>query len=578
MTSVPEYGGSAAELYCIQWQPSVPAAPASEPAVGRWAVVAEPHDARATALVERLLAAGRPCHRASFDAVAQVLPAEHVVCLWGAGDAALEPPDAALASVNTAVRVVQRLVGEETAPLRLFWVTTDAQAVTSTDRVASLPATAVWGVGRAVRQEQQELECVLLDVGAGESAATDLWSELVRSDDEDEVAWRDGHRFVARLDVAGESATPSRPLRTDGSVLITGGLGELGVGLARHFARSGVRHLILTGRRGMTTPGVVNVVAELESLGAAVHVAAVDAADRDALARTLADVPSDRPLRAIVHAAGVFDRGLLPELTPQRAEVVLRPKAHGAWNLHELSRGVDLDALILCSSIGGTFVAGGQAHYAAANAFVDGLASHRRCAGQPAQSLVWGVLADPNGRGVGMASELDHAHVRRATRNGLVAVDLNRATALFARAIRCGKVGVVPVPIDLAAARTAFGGAVPPLWRHLVDAEVDGAGEETWQVQFAALDGTTLLDRVTKAVTELVVEVLLLDDVADVEPDQPLTELGLDSLGAVELCKTLSDAVGVEIENEVPFDHPTAEELAAHLIQSHFTSNEESLP
>src|SRR5690606_38986818 len=185
------------------------------------------------------------------------------------------------------------------------------------------------------------------------------------------------------LDLAGRPAQ----VPADGTVLITGGLGAIGRTVARLLAGHGVPRLLLTSRRGADDPRAEDVTAELTALGARVEIAACDVADPDALADLLARIDTEAPLRGVVHCAGVLADAAVTELTADRLAHVLRPKTDGAAHLHRLTAGRPLDLFLLLSSAAGVLGSPGQANYAAANAFLDQLAHHRRALGLPALSL-----------------------------------------------------------------------------------------------------------------------------------------------------------------------------------------------
>ena len=151
-----------------------------------------------------------------------------------------------------------------------------------------------------------------------------------------------------------------RRLDLTGTVLITGGVGELGRELARHLVdRHGVRHLLLTSRRGLETPGAPELVAALRALGAeTVQVVSCDVSDRASVRSVLSGIPAERPLTGVFHLAAVLDDGIVPALTGERLERVLRPKVDGAYHLHELTADQDLAAFVLFSSVAGTWRCG----------------------------------------------------------------------------------------------------------------------------------------------------------------------------------------------------------------------------
>ncbi|WP_139821101.1 MDR/SDR family oxidoreductase, partial [Mycobacterium xenopi] len=199
-------------------------------------------------------------------------------------------------------------------------------------------------------------------------------------------------RYLSQARHVGKVVLTMPDVWAAGTVLITGGTGMAGSAVARHVvARHGVRHVVLLSRRGAEAPGVGELVGELGGSGATVRVVACDAADREALAKVISDIPVQWPLSAVIHAAGVLDDAVVTSLTPQRVDAVLRAKVDAAWNLHELTRDLGVSAFVMFSSMAGLVGSSGQANYAAANAFLDALAAHRRANGLPAMSLGWGL-------------------------------------------------------------------------------------------------------------------------------------------------------------------------------------------
>ncbi|MGW6241746.1 SDR family NAD(P)-dependent oxidoreductase, partial [Streptomyces sp. NPDC055094] len=381
---------------------------------------------------------------------------------------------------------------------------------------------------------------------------------------------RDAFRFMSMARHVGKIVLTMPPVwDPEGTVLITGGTGGLGGVLARHLvAERGVRHLMLTSRRGLSAEGATELVAELTAQGAAVSIETCDVADRDALAALLGAVPAEHPLTAVVHTAGVLDDGIIGSLTPERLARVLRPKIDAAWHLHELTRGLDLAAFVVFSSVSGVIGGAGQANYAAGNAFLDALAAHRQATGLPGVSLAWGAWI----QGAGMTSGLGEADLRRAAEAGMPLLSVDQGVSLFDAALATGQAAVAPVRLDLSVLRTR--GTVPPLLRGLVRTTarrtaVAGAGAGT---DAGLAERLGRLERAERHETLLTLvrgqAALVLGHASGdgVDPARAFRDLGFDSLTAVELRNRLNTATGLRLPATMVFDYPTVEALAEHLL------------
>ncbi|MFE2678430.1 type I polyketide synthase, partial [Streptomyces hygroscopicus] len=448
--------------------------------------------------------------------------------------------------------------------------------------VDDLTHAAVWGLVRSAQAEHPG-RFVLVDVQGdadvsgdpARAAAPDGWlPALVAAlrTDEPQLAVRAGAVHAPRLArVAALDGAAVSGLDPAGTVLVTGASGTLGGLLARHLVTErGARRLLLTSRRGAEAAGAAELAAELGALGAEVTWAACDAADRDALARVIGAIPADRPLTAVIHAAGVLDDGIVASLTPERLERVLRPKVDAAWNLHELTRGLDLAEFVLFSSAAGVFGNPGQGNYAAANAFLDALAQHRRAQGLPAVSLAWGLWEDEGG----MAATLADADRQRMSRGSMGALSNAEGLALFDVSGLAGHAVLIPAALDIAALRAQSTAGVAPLLRGLIRTPVrraaagGGGGADEAAGLTERLAGMSAAERdrfLLNLVCGQVATVLGYGSAAAIEPGAAFKELGFDSLTAVELRNRLGAATGLRLPATLIFDYPTPDALAGHL-------------
>jgi polyketide synthase 7 len=385
----------------------------------------------------------------------------------------------------------------------------------------------------------------------------------------------DAYRFLSRARHVGKLVlTVPTPLDPEGTVLITGGTGGLGTLLARHLVtRHGARNLLLISRKGPAAGSADAIRSELTELGASVQIASCDAADRDSLGALLAGIPVEHPLTAVIHAAGVLDDAVFAAQTPRHLDAVLQPKIDAAWNLHELTASADLSAFVLFSSAAGVLGSAGQANYAAANAFLDALAQHRRQQGLPGVSMAWGWWA----QATGMTGHLDERDRTRMSRGGFIPMSSADGLALFDAALWQERSFVVPAQFDLAAIRShsAVGG-LPPIFRGLI-----GAARRTAQSAAAVESSSDLRERLgAMSMSEQERELLDIvrsnaaavlghDSVDAVGADlEFIKELGLDSLGAVELWNRLKSSTGLKLPTSAVFDHPTPKALAQYLASA----------
>ena len=516
------------------------------------------------ALVARLEEGGAVPGRVVFDHVAE--PASSDGAFLAATHAVAERALSELQVILSEARLNETSVA---------WLTSGAVATGPEEGVAGLSRAPLWGLVRSARAEHPDRQLQLLDVDAPPAEAA-LLAKLLSTAAEPELALRHGSVLAPRLVRAGSGtsvpAGEPRRLEPAGTVLITGGAGELGRELARHLVdRHGVRHLLLTSRRGLETPGAPELVAALQALGAeTVQVVSCDVSDRDSVRSVLSSIPAERPLTGVFHLAGVLDDGIVPALTGERLERVLRPKLDGAYHLHELTAEQDLAAFVLFSSVAGLGGAG-QANYAAASVFLDALAAERRQRGLAGMSLMWGFW-EP--RGAGMTAHLGKAELMRMRRQGVLPLSLELGLELLDAALSRPEAVLIPLRLDVGVMQRQLGGAeVPALYRVLLRGGLQRASAASGdtsalRARLAALaSDAERLQALVELAQEDIAAVLALPGASSVPADVPLKELGLDSLMAVELRNRLSARVGSKLPTTLAFDYPTPRAMAQLLLE-----------
>ncbi|MEJ2871983.1 SDR family NAD(P)-dependent oxidoreductase, partial [Actinomycetospora sp. OC33-EN08] len=421
--------------------------------------------------------------------------------------------------------------------------------------------TALAGLGRSVALEHPDRWGGLVDVPVGEVPWAEVLAAISADDDEDQLAVTPTGTRVRRIVPAGPVDADAWTPR--GTVLVTGGTGALGRHVARWAADRGAEHLVLASRSGAEADGVDDLVADLEARGAAATVTSCDLTDRDAVAALLPSLPGD--LTAVVHAAGAPQLARLEETTAEEFTQVLAAKVDGAEHLDALLHDTPLDAFVLFSSIAATWGSGGQAAYAAANAWLDGLARARRGRGLAATAVAWGAWS-----GGGMAGSDEGAdHLRR---QGLDLMDPEVAVGALGGLPDEGPV-VAVAAVRWSRFLPAFTTARPaPLFAAFAEPEVveeDGAGDDraaTWTAGLLELAPDDRAREALEVVRREASSVAGLSGPRAVDPDVGFFAAGFDSLTVVELRDRLRAVTGVTLATTVVFDHPTPTELAAHLL------------
>ncbi len=425
-------------------------------------------------------------------------------------------------------------------------VTHDSQFVREGDDLKGLLYSSLWGLGKVIEMEHPEFKCRLTDIDSMEDIK-DLINEINSDPVERYVAFRDGRRFVSRLQRSVNTFKDNdSQFRTDenGSYLITGGLSGLGILTAKFLASKGAKHLVLTGRSDITENSK-EILNEILSMDADVKILKADVTIKEDMEKIFREIKkSGFPLKGIIHSAGVLDDSIIMNQTKAKFDKVMSPKVLGAWNLHELSKKYELDFFVMYSSVASLLGSAGQSNHSSANSFLDSLAHYRRSKGLPALSINWGVWSE-----IGSAAE------RGADKQEKIAgiKSINPANGIKA----------LEKALDINAAQT---GILPIDWNKFAEgnnnkfiSDLLKKNLHSDESQFIRTEtGKDIISQMRSAPEEMHSELLteyfrkVISGIMGLEPDdlltdQPLNTIGLDSLMAIELKNKVNIELGVDL-------------------------------
>ncbi|KPL91445.1 type I polyketide synthase [Herpetosiphon geysericola] len=576
-------------LYDYNWQAST--AQTAELPAERWLILANANDQLAQQLSNNLTA-----HSQQVDCLEQLSDAsdlrawlttklqakyQHIVCLWPlAANNDQAPAAAAIHQSSAMLSLLQTMSDPHCANPRLWCVTRGGQAISN--EVVNLAQAPLWGMVRSAALEHPELSPTLVDLDPNQQAneASQLAGILLQRSNEHQQALRNQQALVARLQKRPAPAKLSTiSLTSDAAYLITGGSGGLGLEIAHWMLAKGARNLVILGRRPLQPANasqqglsdqrsqLLNALHDLEQAGANVHYAAINVADQAALAEFVQHYRAETGLaiRGIVHAAGVLDDQMLYRMEPSALTSVFAPKVAGAWALHEVFSAEPLDFMIFCSSLAASFGSVGQAHYAAANSFMDSLAAYRRSQGLAGLSINWGPWAR-----VGMAARLNPQMFEA---HGVQLLEPSQALIAMEQLLSDQAIQTTIAEIDWATwLKTNPVGAALPFFAALMPQTglEQAASPTNHEHEFRRLvQQTEPSDRqalITQQLKQLIAKVMQLEP-AKLASQLPLHTLGLDSIMAIELKTSISKQLGVTLSVAYLIQGPSIDEIGANINQ-----------
>jgi acyl transferase domain-containing protein/acyl carrier protein len=528
-----------------------------------------------------------PTQREDFEQLLKDrLPWKGIIHLWSVDVAASEKmtvadlENSSTLGCRSVTYLLQSLIKAEFPQLPELWlVTQGAQPVGETSTPLTLAQAPLWGLGKTLSLEHPDLRCVQVDLDpSGMEQAKVLFDALHSdpADNEDRLAFRQEQRYVLRLTRGHEVETQPVKIQPEATYLIAGGLGGLGLLMARWLVERGARHLVLLGRRSASQEAIEEIT-QLEQTGAKIATLQTDITQTQQLASLLSQIEDTMPpLKGVIHAAGIFDVGLLAKQDWEAVAKVLAPKVQGAWNLHLLTQHLPLDFFILFSSIASLLGAPGQANHSAANAFLDALAHHRHTRGLPALSINWGAWSEVGAVGKKDMSKLTSMH-------GLGTIAPQDGLQLLEQIFHYPSPQIGVTPVQWNRFLESFSVCPPLLSEFVLETGINTTAEP---IAEQALELLTQLEKqprkrqelLTAFLREQVIKVLRLSSSYRLDIHQSLFDMGMDSLTSVELRNRLQTLLGRSLSSTALFDYPNIDALVQYITSEMFAVSPEQEP
>ncbi|MEH1781706.1 MAG: type I polyketide synthase [Nostoc sp.] len=524
-----------------------------------------------------------PEHPQEFEQLYQAiietstLPIQRVIHLWSL-DATCEQDltisaleSAQLWGCGSVLHLLQALVKNPKTTLPQLWLVTRGSQPVFASKTEQLAVTqsSLWGLGRVISFEHPQLwgGLVDLDPQGSEDEAQRLLQLLADNRKEDHLALRDRNTYIARLVKQSLPEFVPLSLRSDATYLITGGLGALGLHTAEWMVSKGAKHLVLISRR-QPAEQAQKTIERLEQAGASIHVLCADISSEQNVVKILEQVQTSLPpLLGVIHAAGVLDDGMIQQMSWERFTQVMAPKVKGAWYLHKLTQERSLDFFVCFSSMASLLGSPSQGNYAAANAFMDGLADYRRRMGLPGLSINWGAWSEG-----GMATRVASQYQSRLKTAGIGSISPEQGLQVleqFLLSQSTSQVGVLPADWSVLAQQWSLGNPNSLLLELL---EQDKLPQPVLKQQndkaiLEKLKAAPETERqeILRNYLQFLVAKTLRINLSQIPTNTNLIELGMDSLMTMEVVNQLSRDLDFMIYPREFYERPRIDFLTEYL-------------